>query len=349
MSEIVAELGRKVLETGHKLTREEGLELCRPSVDVHDVMYWANKIRRKFRGEEVKACSIVSVKTGACTEDCSFCAQSSKYKTNSPVHDFLPVEQVRAAAKAAKKSGSYALGLVAQGHGPKDEDLDVYVEYMKAMGEEGLVEKHINIGIMSETQIARLKGAGMVCCGHNLETSRRMFPKICSTHSYDDRVKTMQALQRQGVKICSGAIFGVGEDWIDRVDLAIDLRDLGAGNIPMNFLNRIEGTPLANARPMEPLDILRTVALYRFILFDRDLGVYGGREVNLRDLQALIFNAGASAVMIGNYLTTAGRPAEMDKQMIKDLGLKLAPPRVLDTLPPEGHPEPIPARAAGND
>ncbi|MBI3829647.1 MAG: biotin synthase BioB [Planctomycetes bacterium] len=348
MSDIVAELGRKVLETGHKLTREEGLEICKPSVDAYDLMYWANKIRKKYRGDEVKACSIVSVKTGACSEDCSFCAQASKYKTNSPVHDFLPPEQIKAAAKAAKKSGSYALGLVAQGYGPKDEDLDIYVDYMKTMDEVGMVEKHINIGIMSESQIGRLKDAGMVCCGHNLETSRRFFPKVCSTHGYDERVETLKSLKRQGVKICSGAIFGLGEEWIDRVDLAIDLRELGAGNIPMNFLNRIEGTPVANALPMEPLDILKTVALYRFILFDRDLGVYGGREVNLRDLQSMIFFAGASAVMMGNYLTTAGRPAEVDKQMIKDLQLKLAPPRVLETLPPAGHPEPIPARAAGN-
>jgi len=348
MSDFVAELGRKVLDEGYGITREDGLALCRPSVDVYDLIYWANKIRRKYRGDEVKACSIVSVKTGACSEDCSFCAQSSKWKTNSPVHDFLPAEQIRAAAKAAKKNGSYALGLVAQGHGPKDEDLDIYIDYMKVMEEEGLVEKHINIGIMSESQIKRLKDNGMVCCGHNLETSRRFFPKVCSTHSYDERVETMQALQRQGVKICSGAIFGLGEEWIDRVDLAIDLRDLGAGNIPMNFLNRIDGTPVATQAPMPPLDILKTVALYRFILFDRDLGVYGGREVNLRDLQSLIFMAGASAVMIGNYLTTAGRPAELDRQMLRDLQLNLAPPRVLDKLPETGHPEPIPARAAVN-
>jgi len=348
MSDFVAELGRKVLDEGYAITRDDGLALCRPSTDVYDLLYWANKIRRKYRGDEVKACSIVSVKTGACSEDCSFCAQSSQWKTNSPVHDFLSPEQVRAAAKAAKKNGSYALGLVAQGHGPKDEEIDIYIDYMKVMEEEGLVEKHINIGIMSESQIKRLKDNGMVCCGHNLETSRRYFPKVCTTHSYDERVATMKALQRQGVKICSGAIFGLGEEWIDRVDLALDLRDLGAGNIPMNFLNRIDGTPVANQVPMPPLDILKTVALYRFILYDRDLGVYGGREVNLRDLQALIFMAGASAVMIGNYLTTAGRPAELDRQMLHDLQLNLAPPRVLDKLLETGHPEPIPARAAVN-
>src|SRR5207247_715082 len=123
----------------------------------------------------------------------------------------------------------------------------------------------------------------------------------------------------------------------------------GAGNVPMNFLNRIDGTPLSGAVPMEPLEILRTVALYRFILFDRDLGVYGGREVNLRDLQALIFFAGASAVMVGNYLTTAGRPAELDRQMVRDLQLKLAPPRVLETLPEAGHPEPLPVVYGGKE
>ena len=333
MNDPVSELGRKVLDDGYCATREEALTLCAPDVDPYDVMYWANKIRRKYRETEVKACSIVSVKTGACSESCSFCAQSSKYKTNSPVHGFLPTEQVKNAARQAKKSGSYALGLVASGYGPKDSDLDTFVEYMNAMDEVGGIEKHINIGIMSESQIARLKDHGMVCCGHNLEASRRMFPKICDTHSYDERVNTLKALKKQNVKICSGGIFGMGEDWQDRVDLALDLRELGAGNIPMNFLNRIEGTPMQDAKPLEPIEILRTVAVYRFILFDRDLGVYGGREVNLRDLQSMIFFAGASALMVGNYLTTAGRPAEIDRQMVKDLQLHFAPPRQLEALP----------------
>ncbi|MCZ7644011.1 MAG: biotin synthase BioB [Planctomycetota bacterium] len=332
MSELAADLGHKVLEERHPLTRDEALALADPGLDAYDLMYWAHKIRKKYKGAEVHACSIVSVKTGACSEDCSFCAQSSKYKTNSPVHDFLDKERIKAAAAAAKKHGSYALGLVAAGYGPTDEDVDTYVEYMKAMDEVGGVEKHINVGIMNERQVERLKDAGMVCCGHNLETSRRHFPKICSTHTYDQRVETLKALRRQNVKICSGGLFGMGETWEDRVDLALDLRELGAANIPMNFLNRIEGTPLENTTPMAPLEILRTVALYRYILFDRDLGVYGGREVNLRDLQSMIFFAGASAVMVGNYLTTAGRPAEVDRQMVRDLDLKFAPPRQLEPL-----------------
>ncbi|GMV81108.1 MAG: biotin synthase [Planctomycetota bacterium] len=333
MSEIAARLGQQVLEHGYKLTREEATALAAPDVDVYDLMYWAHKIRRKYKGEEVHACSIVSVKTGACSEDCSFCAQSSKYKTNSPVHDYLDKDRIKAATAAAKKQGSYALGLVAAGYGPKEEDIDKYVEYMQAMDEVGGVEKHINIGIMNERQIERLKGAGMVCCGHNLETSRNHFPKICSTHTYDERVETLKALGRQGVKICSGGLFGMGETWADRVDLALDLRDLGAANIPMNFLNRIEGTPLEDSKPLAPMEILRTVALYRYVLFDRDLGVYGGREVNLRDLQSMIFFAGASAVMVGNYLTTAGRPAEVDRQMVRDLELQFAPARQLEPLP----------------
>ncbi len=332
MSDRIAELGLKVLNDGYAVTREEALELCASDVDVYDLMYWANKIRKKYRGDDVQACSIISVKTGACSEDCSFCSQASKYKTNSPVHDYLPPEQVRSAAEAAKEAGSFALGLVAQGYGPKDEDLDVFIEYMDQIGEVGGVEKHVNVGIMSESQIKRLKDHGMVCCGHNLETSRRFFPNSCSTHTYDERLETLKALKRQGVKICSGGLFGMGEEWADRVDLGLELRDVGAANVPLNFLNSIEGTPLAGAESMEPLDILRTVALYRWILFDRDLGVYGGREVNLRDLQAMIFFAGASAIMVGNYLTTAGRPAGIDRQMVQDLNLKLSKPTQLETL-----------------
>jgi len=345
MPDLVSELGRKVLEEGYLVSREEALALAQPIHDAYDLMYWANKIRKKYRGDEVKGCSIVSVKTGACTENCSFCAQSKSWKTNSPVHNYLPPEQIRAAAKSAQKSGSYALGLVASGYGPNDKDVDTIVEYLDAMEGTG-VEKHVNVGIMKEAHVKRLKDHGMVVCGHNLETSRNFFPKICNTHTYDERVETLKALRRNGVKICSGGIFGMGETWDDRIDLALDLRDLGASNIPMNFLNRIEGTPLENTVPMEPVEILRTVSLYRMILFDRDLGVYGGREVNLRDLQSMIFFAGASSLMIGNYLTTAGRPAEIDRQMVLDLKLNLAPARVLEKLGSGGHPEAVPATAA---
>jgi len=324
MNQEVATLAQRILNGDAACTRDEALRLTGADTNVHDLLYWANRIREKFRGDEVKACSIISVRTGGCSEDCAFCAQSARHKTNAPVHDFLPVAEVARAARGVRKSGAYAFSVVMSGYGPKnDKDMQTLVDYLRAIGDAGGVEQHGGFGILNDAQVKRLKAAGLSCCNQNLETSRRFFPQICTTHTYDDRVATLKALRANGVRICSGGLFGLGETWEDRVDLALDLRELGSQNVPMNFLNRIDGTPLAAREPMSPWEILRNIAVYRFILHDRDIGVYGGREVNLRDLQALIFMAGANALMVGNYLTTAGRPAELDVQMVKDLGLRL--------------------------
>jgi len=318
-----SELAQRIVDNATPLERDEALALCDPGLDLFELLFHANRLRRHFKGDVVKGCSIVSVRTGACPEDCAFCAQSAKHQTHVRAHGFLPPEAIAQAAAAAREAGSYALGVVASGRGPRDRELPAYLEYLDAMRG---VEKHLDVGLLTEEQIRVLKAHGMACCGHNLETSRRFFPKICSTHTYDQRVETLKALKRQGVRICSGGIFGMGETWEDRVDLAFDLRDLDAQNVPMNFLHRIPGTRLADREPMAPLEILRTIAVYRFVLFDRDIGVYGGREANLRDLQSFVFFAGANALLLGNYLTTLGRSAEADRQMIRDLGLRLQEP-----------------------
>jgi biotin synthase len=323
MHDLIEQLGRKVLEDGYSLTRDEALALCAPSLDVYHLMYWANRIRARYRGDTVKGCSIISVKTGACPEDCAFCAQSAHHGAPARPHGFVPAEQVAAAAREALACGSYALGVVASGLGPNEADMETYLMYLDAVSQAGPVEKHLDVGVLSDRQIARLKARGMACCGHNLETSRRFFPRICTTHTYDDRLATLCALRRHGVRICSGGILGLGEDWEDRVDLAFELRGIGAANVPLNFLHHIPGTPLEHVPPLEPLEILRSIALFRFILFDRDIAVCGGRERNLRDLQAFIFFAGANALLLGNYLTTPGRPAEQDRQLISDLRLRL--------------------------
>lgn len=312
-------LALRVIE-GHTVSREEALSLCEPDLDVFELMSWANRIRQHLKGNTVRGCSIISVRTGACSQDCAFCSQSARHQTKIESHGFVPAEKVTEATHDAKTTGSYALGVVASGAGPTDDELGTYIQYLDAMPG---IEKHLDIGVMREEQIRVLKKHGLACCGHNLETSRRFFPKICTTHTYDQRVETLKALRRQGVRICSGGIFGMGEDWADRVDMALDLRDLGAANVPLNFLHQIPGTPLADREPLTPLEILRIIALYRFILADRDIGVYGGREKNLRDLQCLVFLAGANGLLLGNYLTTAGRSAETDRQMIRDLGLRL--------------------------
>jgi biotin synthase len=186
----------------------------------------------------------------------------------------------------------------------------------------GKTRPDASLGIIKSQAVAdRLKEAGLECYGHNLESSKNFFPRHCTTHTYEDRVETIRYLKNAGIKICSGGIIGMGETREDRCDLAFSLKELGANVVPINILNPIKGTPFANNPPLPPMEILKTIACFRFILPRQEIMIAGGRTVNLRDLQSMVFAAGASALMVGNYLTTLNQPVEKDLQMLKDLGL----------------------------
>ena len=179
-----------------------------------------------------------------------------------------------------------------------------------------------SLGLIKTQKVAdRLKAAGLECYGHNLESSRRFFPQTCSTHTFDDRLETIGYLKKAGIKICSGGIIGMGETREDRCDLALSLREIGANVCPINILNPIPGTPFEKLTPLPPMEILKTIACFRFLLPRQEIMIAGGRTVNLRDLQSMIFAAGASALMVGNYLTTLNQSVDKDLQMLKDLGL----------------------------
>ena len=190
------------------------------------------------------------------------------------------------------------------------------------MKENGKSRPDASLGLIDSQAVAdRFKDAGLSCYGHNLESSRRFFPEHCTTHTFEDRLKTIQFLKNAGIKICSGGIIGMGEEREDRVDLAMQLREIDANVVPINILNPIEGTPLENQEPLPPMEILKTIAVFRFILPRKEIMIAGGRTVNLRDMQSMVFTAGASALMVGNYLTTLNQPVEKDLQMLRDLGL----------------------------
>lgn len=200
--------------------------------------------------------------------------------------------------------------------------LDEVCDRIREVAQGGKVRPDASLGIIKNPKVAeRLKEAGLECYGHNLESSRRFFPKHCTTHSYDDRIQTLQHLKKAGLKICSGGIIGMGETWEDRLDLAFSLKEIGANVVPINILNPIAGTPFEKNPPVPPMEILQTIACFRFILPRQEIMVAGGRTVNLRDLQSMVFTAGASALMVGNYLTTLNQPVDKDLQMLKDLGL----------------------------
>lgn len=320
----IAEWGQRILEGG-QIQREEALRLfaIRDSSDVMDLIAWANRLREHFKGNKIHLCSIVNAKAGGCSENCSFCAQSAFYQTSSPRYGFIDPEPVAQASEEAEKNQVTAVGLVAAWRGLNEGPmLDEVCDRIREMKASGKTRPDASLGLISSQNVAdRLKDAGLECYGHNLESSRRFFPEHCTTHSYEDRLQTIQYLKSAGIKICSGGIIGMGETEADRCDLAFELREIDASVVPINILNPIEGTPFADQPPLEPMRILQTIACFRFILPQKEIMIAGGRTKNLRHLQSMIFSAGASALMVGNYLTTLNEPVETDLQMIRDLGL----------------------------
>jgi biotin synthase len=320
----IHDLGRRVLGGGH-ITREEALGLFNfeRSADIFDLLSWANRIREHFKGNKIHLCSIVNAKAGACSENCSFCAQSSFYQTGSPKYGFVDPEPVCEAADEANKNGVTAVGLVAAWKGLNEGPmLDEVCDRIRELKAGGKTRPDASLGIIKKQEVAnRLKEAGLECYGHNLESSRRFFPQTCTTHTYDDRLETIGYLKKAGLKICSGGIIGMGETREDRCELAFSLKEIGANVVPINILNPIPGTPFENNPPLPVMEILKTIACFRFILPRQEIMIAGGRTVNLRDAQSMVFMAGASALMVGNYLTTLNQPVEKDLQMLKDLGL----------------------------
>jgi biotin synthase len=320
----LTELGQRVLDGG-QITRAEALWLfdLERSADILDLLAWANRIRERFKGNKIHLCSIVNAKAGACSENCSFCSQSSFYQTGSPRYGFVDPEPVKEAAAEANANGVTAVGLVAAWKGLNEGPLlDEVCDRIRELKAGGKTRPDASLGIIKKQEVAdRLKEAGLECYGHNLESSRRFFPKTCTTHTYEDRLQTIGFLKKAGIKICSGGIIGMGETREDRCDLALELKAIGAKVVPVNILNPIPGTPFANNEPLSVMEILKTIACFRFILSRQEIMIAGGRTMNLRDAQSMMFMAGASALMVGNYLTTLNQPVEKDLQMLKDLGL----------------------------
>ena len=321
----LAELGGRVL-AGHPITRAEAdwLFNLERSADIYELLAWANRLREKFKGNQIHLCSIVNAKAGACSENCSFCAQSSHYQTGSPKYGFIDPEPVAEAAGEADRNHVTAVGLVAAWKGLNEGPLlDEVCDRIAELKAGGQTRPDASLGIIKSQRVAdRLKAAGLECYGHNLESSRRFFPNTCTTHTYEDRLQTIGHLKKAGLKICSGGIIGMGETRADRCDLAFALHEIGANVIPINVLNPVKGTPYENLPPLSVLEILHTIACFRFILPRREIMIAGGRTLNLRAAQSMIFMAGASALMVGNYLTTLNQPVDQDLQMLKDLGLE---------------------------
>lgn len=294
-------------------------------IDLYDLLYAANKLRQKNFGNKIKFCSIVNAKSGKCSEDCRFCAQSGHYSGNAPEYNLKEPQEILEAAKEAERNGSKRFGIVTSGNNISSEgDWEKIYRTIKLLRNETSLIVDASLGALSLEQANFLKEAGLTRYHHNLETSPRFFPQICTTHTFRDRLKTVEVVKATGMELCCGGLLGLGETWVDRIELALVLRDIKPDSVPLNFLHPIIGTPLQNINSLKPQEILKIIALFRIVLPEINISVCGGREQNLRNLQSWMFYAGANAAMLGNYLTTIGNPPEKDLQMIEDLGLVIS-------------------------
>ena len=284
------------------------------------------RLRRERSGATVHLCAIVNAKSGRCSEDCRFCAQSAHWRTDAPVHPLLPAAGIAAAAARAKSLGAREFGIVTAGKGIEAEEEIAEMEAaIRAVAGRG-IHPCVSPGIVADATLERWRAAGLTRYHHNLETARSFFGAVCTTHDYEEDVAAIKRARAAGLPVCSGGLFGLGESFAQRVELGLTLRELGVDSTPLNVFIPVPGTPLAATAPgIPPLECLRVVVLFRLLLPRARVIVCGGREHNLRSLQPLIFAAGADGMMIGDLLTTAGRPPEDDLRMLADLGLEPAP------------------------
>ncbi len=293
-----------------------------PQSEIWRLLAVSEKVRRRFKSDQVRLCSIVNAKSGLCSEDCAFCSQSSRSKASIEKYPLLEEEEIVMAARDAKERGAREFSIVTSGFSMRGgRELERVGNAISRIASEVGLETCVSLGALSADNVSFLLSRGLRSVHHNLETARGFFPSICTTHDYEEDIRAVREAKAAGAWVCCGGIFGLGESATDRVELAMTLRELDVDSIPVNFLNPIEGTPLNGKSDLTPYCCLKIIVMMRLCHPSREIIVCGGREVNLRDMQGLIFAAGASGMMIGNYLTTSGRPAEDDLRMVEDLGL----------------------------
>jgi biotin synthase len=314
---------------GRSIPREEALELTKIEGQGQILLLCeaANRIRQACCGKVVDLCSIINIKSGNCSENCSFCSQSAHHPgEDSPVYGLKPREEIVAQAKAAAAAGAKRFCLVSQGRGPKynspkSKEFEEILSTVRQIVEEAKIKPCCALGEVTLEQAQALKEAGVTRYNHNLESSEKFYPEIVTTHTWNDRLETVKNLKAAGIQACTGGIVGMGESWEDRVDLALSLRELEVESIPINLLNPRVGTTLGHLPKLDVYEALKAIAIFRLILPQQILRYAGGREAVMGELQHLGFQAGINAMLVGNYLTTLGQPAEEDQKMLESLGL----------------------------
>ncbi len=309
--------------SGQELSREELSTLVNAEgADIFELFSAASAIREKFKGNGVELCSIVNAKSGECPEDCSYCAQSAYYITDSPVFSLVKEDIVMERVNEAKEAGVKRFCIVTGGRKVEGTDLREIGRMIGKIRETGLLPC-ATLGLMNKDELSFLKDSGLERYHHNIETSERFFPEVCTTHTYKDKLNTIDAVKSLGISLCSGGIFGIGEEWQDRIEMALALKGINPDSVPINFLIAVQGTPLADLDSLPPFEALKIISIYRFILPEKEIRVCGGRRQTLREFNSMVFMAGADSLLTGNYLTTMGVTYEDDLRLIRDYGLNV--------------------------
>ncbi len=319
----IDELKRRVIEGG-QVTFEEASALL--AMDAHDSLFEAllrasAEITEHFHQGRFDFCSLINAKSGLCVEDCGFCSQSMHYETGVATYPLLDREKVLLRAQAMEREGAHSFCLVTSGDKLSDEDFEHVIDSLAYVKQHVAIDLDVSIGFLTEERVSRLKAAGVRRVNHNLQSSREFYPDIVSTHSFDDRLETVKRIKKGGLEVCCGGILGMGESREDRLKLAFELSKLDPTIVPINVLNPRPGTALQDAPSIDPLEVVKTIAVFRFILPKAVLELAGGREVNLgRQFQEMALRAGANGLIIGGYLTTSAEAVERDRNLVRRAG-----------------------------
>ena len=315
------ELKEKVLN-GYNITKDDAMNLVDMPLD--ELVAAADEIRSFFCGNKFDVCTLINVKNGRCSEDCKFCAQSNHYDTDIDIYPFLSEEELLKQSNSLLDAGFKRISYVASGRKITNKEFDIVASALEQLNEERDDEFHLclSLGLLNSSQIARLKQLNVERLHNNLESSRDYFKSICTTHSYDEKLDTIEDIIGNGLMVCSGGIFGMGETFEDRIDLALQLRELGVKSIPINVLNPIKGTPVENNEILSNDEVCRIIAIFRFINPDAFIRMAGGRTL-LGDNGRKAFQSGANAAILGNMLTTSGVGVEDDLKLLDELGFEI--------------------------
>lgn len=286
---------------------------------VTELISKANRIRKAEAGPDLELCSIMNAKSGMCSEDCRFCAQSSRHSTAVYTYPLKKKDEMVEAARRAKEIGAKRFDIVTSGNTLTKGEIARIVEAVSEITNEIGIDMCASLGRLDEESLRALKKAGISRYHHNIETSPNYYPKIVTTHSFQERIATVRAAKNAGLEVCSGGIIGMGETWDDRIDMALILKELEVDSVPINILVPIKGTPLEDLEPLSCIDAIKTIAIFRIILKDRIIKIAAGRESILKDFQGMAFMAGANGMLIGGYLTIKGRDVKDDWALAEEI------------------------------